>query len=234
MAIYEDAYGIVVAGAMRPNVTPEQVRELRASPLSGDWRPLQGRSELVALLAVNTPGFLIPRVASGALVAAGFFPHDPCDECDVELYEPPMEGEDPVLLARVAALEAHELRKEFGVVAAGDWNEEDHPREGGKFAPKGSGGGDSGKDAKKAEKQYYNTGLKKLSEKLVELPQSGDRNAALSIISEARGMGVNQMVSQLEFLGRFTDSKVAGVREAAAEASKILKDAPPPATRHLK
>lgn len=73
----EDRHGIWVAGAVRPTATPEQVDALRASTLSGDWRPVNGgRLELVAALGVNTPGFPIARarVASGAvqsLVAAG-------------------------------------------------------------------------------------------------------------------------------------------------------------------
>jgi hypothetical protein len=72
----EDAFGIWVAGALRPGVTPEQVRALRASAPSGDWRPIKGQLELVAVCQVNVPGFPIARarVASGqvmALVAAG-------------------------------------------------------------------------------------------------------------------------------------------------------------------
>jgi hypothetical protein len=74
----EDAYGIWVAGALRPSVTEEQKRALRASPLSGDWRRIGTSLELVAALAVNVPGFPIPRpsglVAGGALqslVASG-------------------------------------------------------------------------------------------------------------------------------------------------------------------
>lgn len=72
----EDQYGIWVAGALRPGVTPEQVRVLRASALSGDWRPINGRLELVAICSVPVPGFPNPRamVAGGqvvALVAAG-------------------------------------------------------------------------------------------------------------------------------------------------------------------
>lgn len=74
----EDQYGIWVAGALRPGLTDEQVRTLRASPLSGDWRYIGGSLELVGALAVNLPGFPIPRtsgmVASGeltGLVAAG-------------------------------------------------------------------------------------------------------------------------------------------------------------------
>ena len=72
----EDAYGIWVAGALRPGVTPEQIRVLRASAPSGDWRPINNRLELVAVLQVNVPGFPVARacVASGvvtSLVAAG-------------------------------------------------------------------------------------------------------------------------------------------------------------------
>jgi hypothetical protein len=74
----EDQYGIWVAGSVVPEATAERVAELRRSPLSGDWREVGGNLELVAALAVNTPGFGIPRtrtrVASGrpvSLVAAG-------------------------------------------------------------------------------------------------------------------------------------------------------------------
>lgn len=72
----EDSYGIWVAGSLRPGVTPEQVRALRASAPSGDWRPIRGSLELVAVCQVNVPGFPIARamVAGGqitALVAAG-------------------------------------------------------------------------------------------------------------------------------------------------------------------
>lgn len=82
VAAGEDSVGIWVAGALRPNVTEEQVRALRASPLSGDWRRVGGSLELVAALAVNVPGFPVPRpqgmVAGGgvttALIASGMVP----------------------------------------------------------------------------------------------------------------------------------------------------------------
>jgi hypothetical protein len=72
----EDNYGIWVAGSVRPNASPEQIRALRASAPSGDWRPIRGNLELVAVCQVNVPGFPVARavVASGqvmALVAAG-------------------------------------------------------------------------------------------------------------------------------------------------------------------
>lgn len=79
VTVGEDAYGIWVAGALRPSVSPEQVRVLRASAPSGDWRPINGRLELVAICQVNVPGFPVARslVAGGqimALVAAGAKP----------------------------------------------------------------------------------------------------------------------------------------------------------------
>jgi hypothetical protein len=74
----EDKYGIWVAGALRPEVNEAQIRALRASAPSGDWRPIGGSLELVAVCQVNVPGFPIARamVASGevvALVAAGAY-----------------------------------------------------------------------------------------------------------------------------------------------------------------
>jgi len=72
----EDQYGIYVCGSLRPDATEMQIRALRASAPSGDWRPINGSLELVAVCQVNVPGFPIARamVASGkvmALVAAG-------------------------------------------------------------------------------------------------------------------------------------------------------------------
>jgi hypothetical protein len=72
----EDQYGIWVAGSLRPTADEMQVRALRASAPSGDWRPINGSLELVAVCQVNVPGFPTARamIASGkilALVAAG-------------------------------------------------------------------------------------------------------------------------------------------------------------------
>lgn len=81
VAAGEDRHGIWIAGALRPGVSERQIRALRGSPLSGDWRRIAGNLELVAALAVNVPGFPIPRpsglVASGrvqSLVASGMVP----------------------------------------------------------------------------------------------------------------------------------------------------------------
>lgn len=89
VAAGEDGHGIWLAGALRPGVSAESVRELRGASLSGDWRNIGGSLELVAALAVNVPGFPVPRVQAGlaasgvqvALVAAGAVPDEDCG-CD--------------------------------------------------------------------------------------------------------------------------------------------------------
>jgi hypothetical protein len=71
--IGEDEHGIWVAGALRPDVTDEQARKLRAASISGDWRKMGGGLELVAALAVNQPGFPLVQISDGpaAMVATG-------------------------------------------------------------------------------------------------------------------------------------------------------------------
>lgn len=73
-----DKWGIWVAGALRPSVEGAKLRELRAASLSGDWRRIGGKLRLVAILAVNVPGFPVPRTRARfaaeqptSLVAAG-------------------------------------------------------------------------------------------------------------------------------------------------------------------
>jgi hypothetical protein len=53
----EDQYGIWVAGAVVPEATPAKAAKLRRSPISGDWRRVDGNLELTAALAVNVPAF---------------------------------------------------------------------------------------------------------------------------------------------------------------------------------
>lgn len=69
VAIYDTPKGMYVAGAVRPSATPEQIRALRGSDISPDWRIINGRLECVALLAVNTSGFITPLVASAGAEA---------------------------------------------------------------------------------------------------------------------------------------------------------------------
>lgn len=78
IATGEDAFGIWFSGRVRPSATEDERAELLGAKLSGDWRDVNGNLELVAALAVNTPGFGIPRIALAAsgvhqtsLVAAG-------------------------------------------------------------------------------------------------------------------------------------------------------------------
>lgn len=71
VAAGEDMYGIWIAGALRPGVTEQQVRALRASSLSGDWRKIGGNLEMVALLAVNVPGFPVTRSLAAAGIVQG-------------------------------------------------------------------------------------------------------------------------------------------------------------------
>lgn len=67
VALYETEHGIVAAGAVRPDASPEEIRRFRGSSISGDWRKINGKLELVGLLSVNVPGFPIEAlVASGA------------------------------------------------------------------------------------------------------------------------------------------------------------------------
>ncbi|MET0904311.1 MAG: hypothetical protein ABWZ52_13815 [Acidimicrobiales bacterium] len=62
----EDAYGVWVSGVLLPWVTDEVKLDLGISPLSGDWRPVGGRLELIAALTVNTPGFPVVRARQEA------------------------------------------------------------------------------------------------------------------------------------------------------------------------
>lgn len=58
--ISEHRFGIYFSGVVAPWASAEKVQMGLASPVSGDWRPIgPGNSlELVAVLGVNTPGFL--------------------------------------------------------------------------------------------------------------------------------------------------------------------------------
>jgi len=74
----EDTIGIWYTGSVIPDADEIAIRRLRGSVLSGDWRTRGGHLEMVAALAVNTPGYPVKRpmvrVASGmpqAMVAAG-------------------------------------------------------------------------------------------------------------------------------------------------------------------
>lgn len=84
----EDRFGIWYSGILVPGVSDAKVAELRRSPISGDWRRIDGNLELVAALAVNNPGF--PILASGAV--------DP-NESDVLLAAGMIDGEGELIAA---------------------------------------------------------------------------------------------------------------------------------------
>ncbi len=76
VAVYEDGFGIYVAGATRPAATPGQVRALRGGDVSPDWRRVNRRPglECVAMLAVNNSGFKVPfalAASAGDLIFPG-------------------------------------------------------------------------------------------------------------------------------------------------------------------
>jgi hypothetical protein len=121
----EDAHGIWVAGSLRPGTTPEQIRAARASAPSGDWRPIRGSLELVAVCQVNVPGFPIARarVASGqvvALVAAGAMTlakmkNDPVAELSNRINQIEASLNQPSVEARAAEIRAR-MESEFGYI----------------------------------------------------------------------------------------------------------------------
>lgn len=80
---YEDDYGIQVVGQVVHGADPQKVQELSYSDLSGDWRKMDGKFEMMAALGVNVPGFPVtpafgfdPTTGEQvALVAAGVVHH---------------------------------------------------------------------------------------------------------------------------------------------------------------
>jgi hypothetical protein len=107
VTITEDEWGGMLAGVPAPGMDEDQLAKLRVSPVSGDWRRVgDGPLELVAALAVNTPGF--PIVASldtgevECIQAAGVLMPDGTElhRVDEELTD-----DESSLVARVDALD---------------------------------------------------------------------------------------------------------------------------------
>jgi len=64
---YDTQFGIYVAGVMRPQATPVQIRNLRASDISPDWRFINGNPrECCALVAVNNGGFKVTQALAAS------------------------------------------------------------------------------------------------------------------------------------------------------------------------
>jgi hypothetical protein len=228
----EDAYGIWVSGALRPAAQPEQIRALRASAPSGDWRPIRGGLELVAVCQVNVPGFPIARarVASGAvmaLVAAGAatlakLKADPVAEMQariekLEKITTPTEE----LQARVASLKAKvdEVKSEFGLISR---DERMKLAEKGEALPDGSYPIRNVEDLKNAIQSYGRS------------KESDRAKVRKHIEKRARGLNVRHLIPE-EWKTAATDAvtasaeslkaRVAAAQEALGKPSAV-EDAP--------
>lgn len=79
----EDEHGIWASGIAHPRASNETLSDGLSSPMSGDWRRVGGNLELIAALAVNNPGFPVPRGYRNdegqdySLVASGAVPPRP-------------------------------------------------------------------------------------------------------------------------------------------------------------
>jgi hypothetical protein len=60
-----------LSGVLREDLPSSGLTALRANPLSGDWRMMNGNLEMVAALAVPVPGFPIPQIGLAASVEGG-------------------------------------------------------------------------------------------------------------------------------------------------------------------
>lgn len=67
----EDEHGIWVSGWVLPYADPVRVQQLSDLDLSGDWRKTGGNLELIAICAVNTPGFPVLRKVHFSLERGG-------------------------------------------------------------------------------------------------------------------------------------------------------------------
>lgn len=135
----EDRYGIWVAGVLAPDIDETKLGILRRSPLSGDWRRVNGNLELIAALAVNSPGFPVISYQDGdafCMHSVGL----------VEETEPVVEPhfgiepiEDETWKQFAARLEEVEAKRQEGLVAkrAGQLEEIDAQRQAQQQAPAG-------------------------------------------------------------------------------------------------
>jgi hypothetical protein len=145
VVVGEDAFGIWVSGALAPDVPEEKIQALKAAALSGDWRSVNGQMELIGLLAVNVPGFPVPRAqmalaasAEGedvplSLVAAGVYCG--CEDDELELLAQEVEkiyvdSRMPALLAAVEMEQAERDRRlqQLALTAAYNPNQPRSPK----------------------------------------------------------------------------------------------------------
>lgn len=67
----EDEHGIWVSGWVLPYADPVKVQQLSDLDVSGDWRKTGGNMELIAVCAVNAPGFPVLRKVHFSLEQGG-------------------------------------------------------------------------------------------------------------------------------------------------------------------
>jgi hypothetical protein len=67
----EDEYGLWVAGYVLPYADPVKVQQLADLDISVDCRPVGGSLELIAICAVNVPGFPVVRKVSFSIEKGG-------------------------------------------------------------------------------------------------------------------------------------------------------------------
>lgn len=228
----EDAYGIWVAGALRPNATPEQIRALRASAPSGDWRPINGALELVAVCQVNVPGFPIARarVASGqvyALVAAGAqvlakMKVDPMAELTSRIAK--LEGKENAELAAQALELSNRVRSSFEYETFGYISKAARERlaSEGKALPDGSYPIRNEEDLKNAIQAYGRS-------------KPGKRAAVRRhIIKKARGLGKSELVpEQWKTAGLIDEEVVTDIQARVAAAKTAAESATAENTRKI-
>lgn len=124
VTVYEDEFGIYLAGSARPSATDEQMRIARGSDWSPDWRSFNNNLEMVALLAVNVSGFVVDGLVASGGIPEGTDTEDFCMPGDLycefsadgnietlignhfKAEEEPVEETNQELLERVKALEA--------------------------------------------------------------------------------------------------------------------------------
>jgi hypothetical protein len=220
----EDQFGIWVAGALRPSASPEQIRALRASAPSGDWRPINGSLELVAVCQVNVPGFPIARarVASGqiyALVAAGAaslaqIKEDPMQELAARIDRlEKRQAANPELAAKAEEL-SNRLRSSFDYDTFGYMSKAMRERlaQEGKALPDGSYPIRNTEDLKNAIQAYGRS-------------KPGKRAAVRRhIIKKARGLGKSELVpEQWKTAGLIDDEVVTDIQARVAAAKSTAE-----------
>jgi hypothetical protein len=116
---YEDKFGIFVTGSLTAGLSEVDIAEIKRSQLSGDWRPVEGNLELIAALAVNTPGFPVVRHENGSIFSmTGVGMVDDLDG-EVEVVAEPSEPSVQVdFTARLAEVHAKEVDRKAKVNAS--------------------------------------------------------------------------------------------------------------------